>query len=155
ADLLGGRIHHQVTGGEDRGPFGGPTAHQRTQTRLENHERERFDQVVVGAEDERVGLVVLAVLGGEHEHGRPDLTAAHLAHHLVAVAGRHHDVQHHDVVLLAGGHLQPGLAVTGGVHGPAARDEAAPQALPQCRLVVHDQDPHHTQAPGWFFGSIS
>src|SRR4029079_13983370 len=43
-----------------------------TQERQEPDERERLGQEVVGPGVERLGLVVLAVLGGEDEDRRPD-----------------------------------------------------------------------------------
>ena len=54
----------------------------------EHDERERLRQEVVGAGVERLGLVVLAVLGGEHQDRRPDAFVAQRAAHLVAVHAR-------------------------------------------------------------------
>ena len=64
----------------------------------EHHERERLREEVVGAGVERLGLVVLAVLGGEDQDRRPDALVAQRAAHLVAVDAGEEDVEHDGVV---------------------------------------------------------
>ena len=59
----------------------------------EHRERERLRQEVVGAGVERLGLVPLAVLGGEHEDRRPDALRAQRPADLVAVHARQQDVE--------------------------------------------------------------
>ena len=70
----------------------------------EHDERERLGEVVVGAGVERLGLVVLAVLGREHQDRCPVAGVAQLLAHLVAVHARQHDVEHDHVVRVLGRH---------------------------------------------------
>jgi hypothetical protein len=79
-----GRVEPQRADGQHGGPGIPGAPQQGAQPGEEHDERERLDEVVVGAEVEGVGLVVLAVLGGQHEHGCPDRRCAHPLQHAVA-----------------------------------------------------------------------
>jgi len=68
AHLVHGRIQGQLPDGQHRRPRVRAAAQQRAQPCEQHHERERLGQVVVGAEIEGIGLVVLAVLRGQHQH---------------------------------------------------------------------------------------
>ena len=61
---------------EHRRARGRAAPDERPQPGEQHDERERLRQEVVGAGVERLGLVVLAVLGGEHEDRRPDAFVA-------------------------------------------------------------------------------
>src|SRR6476661_488919 len=67
------RVEPEVSGGQDDRPLGRPSAYERTQPRHQHRERERLRQVVVGAEVERVDLVEVTVLRGEHDDRSPVL----------------------------------------------------------------------------------
>ncbi len=118
----GGVAQHHLAGGVQRqrargqhygGALGGSgAADQRPQPRHQHDERERFGQVVIGAEIERVGLVVIAVLGGQHQHrGGPHLAGPQLPQHLVAAHRGQHDVEHDDVEVVLDRLPQPVDAV--------------------------------------------
>ena len=115
---------------------------ERADARDEHDERERLGEVVVGAGVERLGLVVLAVLRGEHEYRRPVARLAELVADLVAVDARQHDVEHDRVVLVLGGHPEPIGAGECDVDGEALGFEAAPHRGGNLLLVFHDQNAH-------------
>src|SRR5437763_1433791 len=95
-DLVGGRVQHQVGVDQDLavGSLAGP-AEQRPEPRLELLERERLDQVVVGAHVQAGDAVVDRVPGGEHQDGGAVTGPAHAPRHLQAVHAGHGDVQNH------------------------------------------------------------
>ncbi|SKX91312.1 Uncharacterised protein [Mycobacteroides abscessus subsp. abscessus] len=66
---------------------------------------ERLDEVVVSAEVECFGLVVLAVLRGQHHDRHPLRSSAQLTHDLIAVETGQHDVEHYCVEFLVNGTL--------------------------------------------------
>ena len=87
------RVEFEIAYGQDGGALGCAAPHQRPKPREQHDERERFDQIVVGAQVEGVGQVVLAVLGRQHQHRRPHLLRAQLPDDLVAALPRQHDVE--------------------------------------------------------------
>ena len=128
-------------------PLGRAAAQQRPQPGQQDDVRERLGQVVVGAAVQPVGLVVLAVLGREHQHRHPVLLGPQLPHHPVAgEAGQHH-VQDHRVVPAVPGQLEPGRPVAGHVHREALGLQPALQRRRQPRLVLHHQQPHGSSVP--------
>ena len=141
-DGMCGRVEMEVAGGQDRRTFGRPPAGQSTQPGDQHDDRERFGEIVVGAEIERVGQVVLPALGGQHEHRCPHLRGAHPANHLVAVEARQHDVEHDHVELRTHGAVQARYPVTGDLHDPALRHERPPDGLGHVAVVFHQQDAH-------------
>ena len=104
-------------------------AAERAQPRDELGERERLDEVVVGAAVEAGDAVLDRVARGEHEHGRPDAVVAQAAADLEAVdAGQHH-VEHDRVVVGGARHPQRVLALDGDVgEQPLVAQAAADQA---------------------------
>jgi hypothetical protein len=72
-------------------------AQQGAQPRLQLAQRERLDQVVVGAGVEALDAVVDGVARGEHEHRRAVAGLAHAPADLEAVDAGHADVEHHGV----------------------------------------------------------
>ena len=106
-------------------PAGG-AAHERPDAGDEHRERERLRQVVVGAGVERLGLIEVAVLGGEHQDRGPVVAGSQVGAHLVAVAAGQHQVEHDQVVGALGRHPQPVVAVVGDVAREALGLQAAP-----------------------------
>ncbi len=98
-----GRVERHLADRQHGRPCGRAPAQQRAQPGQQHHVRERLGQVVVGAAVEPVGLVVLAVLGREHQHRHPVLFGPQRPDHLVAgQAGQHHVEDHRVVVAVAG-----------------------------------------------------
>src|SRR5215207_1749555 len=90
-DLVLGRVEREVAGGQHGRARRGTPAQQRAQPRHQHHVRERLGQVVVSAHVQAVGLVVLAVLGREHEHRHPVAVGPQpLADPVAGQAGQHH-----------------------------------------------------------------
>ena len=107
ATPMGDRIDREVTGGVHDRPGAAGAAEQRPQSGQEHDERERLGEVVVGAGVERLGVVVLAVLRGQHQDRRPVAAVAELLAHPVPVDAGQHDVEHDDVVGVLGRHPEP------------------------------------------------
>src|SRR5581483_1202435 len=85
---VGGGVEAQVADVEDRGPFPPAPAQQRPDPGHQHHVGEWFGQEVVGPGVERLDLVELAVLGGEHDDRRPVVRLPERRAHLVAVHAR-------------------------------------------------------------------
>ena len=79
------RVECQRARGQNDGAVGRSAPKKGAQACQEDDECHRLGEIVVSAEVERVGLVVVTILGGQHEHWRPDFPGAHSAKHLVAV----------------------------------------------------------------------
>jgi len=139
------RVQHKVADGQRRRPLRCAAAQQRPQPGQQHHQGERLGEVVVGTEVERVGLVVLAVLRGEHEHRRPHLRGAQPLQHPVPRQPRQHDVEHDDVEAALGRPPQAVLAVVRHHHHMALRGQPAADLLGERHLVLHEQHPHVDQ----------
>ena len=128
----------------DRRPVGRRTAAQQgPQPGQQHDERERLGEVVVGAGVERLGDVVLAVLGRQHQDRRPDAAArAGGGTRRSRCRPRQHDVEHDDVVGVLVAEPQGVFAVVGDVDGEALLAQGAGQPGGQPHLVVDDEDPH-------------
>src|SRR5690606_9350391 len=88
--------------------------------------RERFGDVLLGADDAAARLVEQAVLGGQHDHGRllEQLVVLDQRAGLVAIQARHHDVDEDDLRPLVGDLGQRLEAVGGGNDlGPLAAQQ--------------------------------
>ncbi len=142
-----GRIEHQVTDREDGRAGSGPAAQQGAQPGEQHDERERLGHVVVGAQIQRVGLVVLAVLGGEHQDRHPVLGFAQRLDDAVARQARQHDVQDHRVVVTLRGRVQPVRTGVGEIDGEAFGAEAALQGRREPKLVFDNEQPHASRVP--------
>ena len=77
-DLAPRGIEAQVADLEHGGPLGPPATGERTQARLQLGERERLDEVVVGAAVEPGDAIVDRLERGEHQHRRPHPALAQL-----------------------------------------------------------------------------
>ena len=138
-----GAVEHEVAEGERR-PAGVDAAQQRAQPRVELAQRERLDEVVVGAGVEAVDAVVDRVARGEHQHRRAVARGAQPPADLEAVDARHHDVEHDRVDDALGERVERLLAVLGELHVVALERERALQRGAHARLVVDHQDLHLT-----------
>ena len=115
-------------------------AQQRLQARGQLGDRERLDEVVVGARLQPGDAVLDLVARGQHADGDVDPVAAQPAHDADAVEARHRDVEHDHrrLVLRHGGERLH--TVVGGGHGEALEAERALEGLPDGGLVVDDED---------------
>ncbi|KIF06562.1 hypothetical protein PL81_06860 [Streptomyces sp. RSD-27] len=109
----------------------------------EHDEGERLGEVVVRPGVEAFGLVVLAVLGGEHQDGGGVAVGAHAGADLGAAEAREHEVEQDDVIRPAGeGQFQPPVPVVGDLDAVALGGQALPEGLGQVLFVFDDQDAH-------------
>jgi len=135
-------VERQVPGPQHRRPWHRPPAQQRPQPRRQHDVRERLDQVVVRADVEPVGQVVLPVLGGKEQQRHPVLLGAQLGADGVAGHARQHDVEHDAVVAALTGHMQSADPVKGQVNGEPRRLETAFHRGGEPPLVFNDKDAH-------------
>ena len=101
ADLARARVERQV-GEREQLVAAGRAAQERAQPREQLLERERLDQVVVGAGVEPGDAVVDLVAGGQHQDRRRVPLAAERAAGLEPVHDRHQHVEHDRVDAAAG-----------------------------------------------------
>jgi MFS family permease len=112
-------------------------------TRVAEHpERKRFRQIVIRAEIERIGLVVLAVLGSQHEHRCPHVLCAHTSQDLISAVTRQHDVEDHDVEAVLDRLEQAVDAITNGHNDEAFGLQAPGESRRQSRLILYEQNSH-------------
>ena len=128
-------------------------AQQRAQARLELLQRERLDEVVVGARVEAGDPVVDRVAGGEHEHRRVVARLAQAHADLEPVELGHRDVEHHRVVALSGEAVERFAAVTGQLDVVALEPEGAIQCGPDRGVVVDHEQPHSSSDGSWAPGA--
>ena len=119
---------------------------RRADARDELLHRERLDEVVVGADLERVDAVVLGAAGGDHDDRRADPLAARLLDHLPAVEAGEHQVEDADVGALVAQPREPGLAVRDADRVEAGRMEVTRHPLGDDVVVLDDQDLRHLDA---------
>ena len=144
----GARVELERADGEHGRPRRRAAPDQRAEPGEEHHERERLRQEVVGAGVERLGLVVLAVLGGEDQDRRPDALVAQRAAHLVAVHPRQQHVEHDGVVGALPGPPQAVVAVVGDVDVEALGGQAVGDRRREQLLVFDHQHAHHLNCAG-------
>ncbi len=118
-------------------------AQQRPQARLELAQRERLDEVVVGADVEALDAIVDRVAGGQHQHRRPVAGLAHAAAHLEAVEPGHRDVEDHRVGGRGRERVERLLAVGGERDLVAVEPQRALERPPNGGLVIDDKDARH------------
>ena len=115
-------------------------AQQRVQARAQLGDRERLDEVVVGARLEAGDAVVDVVARREDADRHVDAAGAHAPHDADAV-----EVGHRDVEDDRGGRprrdgVERGAPAVGRLHGEALEAQRALEGLPDGRLVVDDED---------------
>ena len=121
---------------------------QRAQPRLQLAQRERLDQVVVGARVEPRDAVVDGVARGEHQHRRPVAAGAHPAAHLQPVDPGHRDVEHDGVAVAAAQRLERDAPVGRERHVVAREPQGAVERRPHRGLVVdHQNTLSHAREP--------
>ena len=136
------RVEPEVADREHRGPLGVAAARERAQPRQQLRERERLDEVVVGAAVEPGDAVVDGVARRQHQHRRPHAGGAQPAADLEAVHVRQHHVEHDRVVVVRLGHPERVLAAARDVGGEPLADETAADQARHPQLVLDDQHPH-------------
>ena len=137
-----GGVEPQISDHNDGRALAGSAPNQCPQPRHQNNERERFGEEVIGACVQRLGLVVLTGLGGQHENWDPHAALAQLGTDDVAVDLRQQDVEHDDVVRLGGGHPQALLPVVGDVDRISLALEAPLDVGGELRLILDNQYAH-------------
>ena len=154
ADLPGAAIERDVGEAQDAAVVGLGRLRppqQRAQARLQLLERERLDEVVVGARVEPGDPVVDRVAGGEHQHRRAVAGVAQAAADLQAVDPGHRDVEHDRVVAHLGHAVERLAAVGRQFDVVAVQAQCAVERGPHRGLVVDDQHARHFR--GFSIGS--
>ena len=141
-DGAGGGVELEVARLEHGRALERPAARERAQPRDELGERERLDEVVVGAAVEAGDAVLDRVARGEHQHGRPDAVGAQPPADLEAVDAREHHVEHDRVVVGGARHPQRVLALDRDVGEHPLVAQAAPDQARELDLVLDDQHAH-------------
>jgi hypothetical protein len=108
----------------------------------EDRKGERLAQVVVRAGVQSLGLVVLAVLRGEHEDRGGVAVRAQVGADPVAVAARQQNVEHDQVVGPLAGAPQPLEPVVGRLHREPLGGQSPAQGRGDLGVVLHDQQLH-------------
>ena len=140
-------VESQIADGDgDRGVRGG-ASRQGPQPREQHREREGLDEVVVGAGVETLGLVVLAVLGGQHQDRRPHPAFAQRSAHPVPVEAGQHDVEHDQVGLRLSCEPQPVVSVMRDLDPVSLALEPALQRRDELDVVIDDEHLHFTSLP--------
>ena len=114
---------------------------QRVQPRHQLQERERLDQIVVGAVLQAADPVLDAVACGQHDH-RCLLDAAQCPDDGETVDAGQHGIEDDDVVVVGERQVLAVDAVVGDVDGAALLGQALVQVLRRLRLVLDDEQLH-------------
>jgi hypothetical protein len=123
-------------------PLRGPTPDQGAQPGDQHDERERFGQVVVGAQPQALDPVTDAGRGGEQQHPGGQPGRGHRPAHLVTGAAGHVPVEHRHVVPVHGETLQGAVAVVDDVDGHGLPAQALGNRVGHQFLVLRHQHPH-------------
>lgn len=119
-----------------------PAAEQGADPGDEDDVTEGLGQVVVGAGVQALGLVVLAVLGGQHEDRHLVSGGSQVRADAVAVHTGQHDVEDHQVVAALTRPVQPFEPVVHDIHGETLGGQSPGQGHREALLVLHDQQAH-------------
>ena len=141
-DLPRRRVEAEVADFEDGRPLGIAPADERAQAGEQLRERERLDEVVVGAAVETRDAILDRVPRGQHQHRYPDSGAAQPAAGLEAVQAGQHHVEDDRVVLVRLRHPERVLAVGRHVGGEPLVDETPANQARHPQLVLDDQHAH-------------
>ncbi len=134
------RVDDDVARHVRAGALGAVAAQQRLEPRGQLGDRERLDQVVVGAGLQAGDAVVHLVARGQHADGDVDAVAAQALDDADAVEPGHRHVEDdHRRGLLRDG-AQRLQAVGGGGNGEALEAQCALEGLPDGGLVIDDED---------------
>ena len=133
--------------------FGGPSR-QRMQPCQQFLERERLDQVIVGAGIQRLDAVADPVARGQHQHPRTRAARRQRAQHAEAVQPRQAEIEHHEIVAVPGQEPVGLHPVAGDVHREAGRAQAARERAAQAFRIL-DQEQLHVQRPSCNTGKLT
>ena len=145
AHLVGDGVEHEVSerqGLRLAGTLARP-AQQRTNARLQLSERERFDQVVVGADVETDHAIVDPVARGQHQDRGAIAGLAHPPAHLEPVEPGHQYVEDHRVRGGGGEGVERLLAVGRERHVVAVEAQRSLERPPHSRFIVHYKYARH------------
>jgi len=117
-------------------------AYQRARPRHQLAERERLDEVVVGAALQAAHAVLDGVARGEHQHGKVGALGAHAAQRLEAVDAGQADVEDEQVVRILAHGDGDGLAAFGAVDDPALGAQRTRGGIGKKRVVFDKKDSH-------------
>ena len=118
-------------------------AGQRVQAHVHFLQRERLDQVVVGAGIETGQLVVQRVARGQHQHrGLLARLVAQLAANLQAVHAGQVEIEHDGVEVVDHGQVQAGHAIRSEIHGMAAFFQVVAKVGGDVGVVFDHQNAH-------------
>src|SRR6266536_245879 len=137
-----GGVDAQVPDDHRGGIAAGGPAQQGPDPGDQHRKRERLGEVVVRAGVEGLGLVEVAILGGEHQDRRPVARLTQVGTDLVAVAAGQHDVQQQQVVGALGGQPQPVVNVIGNLDGEPFRLQAAHDGCGDLPVVLDQKQLH-------------
>ena len=136
------RIEDEIGDAQHRGARRGHPARERTQTRNQDLERERFRQVVVGAAIEARDDVRGRITCREHENRYGAAALTEPARDLTAVELGQHPIENHEVVVDGPRQIESFLAIVSDERRVTLALEAAAQLLRHLRLVLDDQYSH-------------
>ena len=142
ADLARAAVELEVGEAHRPAGLGLRAADEGAQPRLELLQRERLDEIVVGAGVEPRHAVVDGVARGEHQHRRPVAGRAQPAADLQPVDAGHGDVEHDGVDDVLDEVVERGAAVAGRPHVVVVGGERALERLAHGGLVVDDEHLH-------------
>ena len=122
------------------GAVGAAAAQQRVQARGQLGDRERLDEVVVGAGLQAGDAVLDLVARGQDADGDVDAVGAQAADDADAVEVGHRHVEDDDRRRALRDGVERLVAAGGRRHGEALEAQRALEGLPDGRLVVDDED---------------
>ena len=140
--LPGGRIEAEISHLQQGGTLGRATPHERAKPREQLGERERLQQVVVGAGIEPGDAILDRIARREHQHRRPDAPLAQSPAHLDPVEAGQHQVEHDRVVLRGRPQRERIVARPRDVDSVPLLDEAAAQQARHLELVLDHEYSH-------------
>ncbi len=137
-----GQIDTQAADAQVRVAIAGDPPQLRTHACFELVQRERLDQVVIGAQVEHAHALGQAVAGGHHQHRQAIAALTQALQHIAAIQLRQAQVQHQQCVL---GRAQCRVGVRAVVdvvnHVPLPAQRGA-QAGGDIRVVFSNQNAH-------------
>ena len=135
-------VKPQIANLEHHAALDRAAAAERPHARQQLGQRERLDQVVIGAAIQSPNAIFDGVAGGQHQHRRLDPLFAQRPTHLEAIdVGQHHIEHDHVIVGGAGPHQRVAPAVHG-VGRDRVGGQPATQHRAQLDVVLYHQCAH-------------
>ncbi len=150
------QVHAQVAQAQHAAAARLVAAHQRARARHQLAQRERLDEVVVGAALEPAHAILDGVARGEHQHRQVGALRAHAAQGLEAVDAGQADIEDQQVVgILAHGDGH-GFAALGAIDDPALGTQGTCGGIGQQGIVFNEEDSHgrHSDGSDGGWGSV-